>query len=60
MFFLGLAAARKEIEELKTSVNTLETEKREHVQSKYIKLLVSFYIKTYAPLLPTLNALATH
>ena len=60
MFFSDLEAAKREIEALKTSVNTLETEKREQVQSKYIKLLVSFYIKTYAPLLPTLNALATH
>ena len=43
MFFSDLDAAKKEIDELKTSVNTLETEKREHVQSKYIKLLVSCY-----------------
>ena len=43
MFFLDQDDAKKEIEELKASVNTLETEKREHVQSKFIKLLVSCY-----------------
>ena len=36
MFFLDQDAARKKVEALKTSVNTLETEKREHVQSKYV------------------------
>ena len=36
MFFLGLNAAKGEIGTLKTSVNTLEREKREHVQSRYI------------------------
>ena len=34
--FSGLDAAKKEIGSLKTSVNTLEREKREHVQSKQV------------------------
>ena len=38
MFFLDLDAAKKEIDALKTSVNTLEREKRDHVQSEYIYL----------------------
>ena len=39
--FLGLNAAKGEIGTLKTSVNTLEREKREHVQSKQVELLQS-------------------
>ena len=54
MIFLDLDAAKREIEEPKTSVNTLETEKKEHAESKYIKLLVSRYDQTYTPLLPKL------
>ena len=33
---LGLDAAKREIESLKISVNTLEREKREHTQSKQV------------------------
>ena len=36
--FLGLDAAKREIGTLKTSVNTLKREKREHIQSKHIEL----------------------
>ena len=36
--FSGLDAAKGEIETLKTSVNTLEREKREHIQSKQVEL----------------------
>ena len=35
---LGLDAAKGEIGTLKTSVNTLEREKKEHIQSKHIEL----------------------
>ena len=42
--FSGLNAAKEEMGTLKTSVNTLEREKREHAQSKYIELsIVWFY-----------------
>ena len=34
--FSGLNASKGEIGTLKTSVNTLEKPKREHVQSKYM------------------------
>ena len=36
--FSGLNAAKREIGALKTSVNTLEKEKREHVLSKQVQL----------------------
>ena len=36
MLFSGLDDAKKEIEALKKSVNTLERTKREHVQSKQV------------------------
>ena len=36
--FSGLNAAKGEIEALKTSVNTLERTKKEHVQSKRVEL----------------------
>ena len=35
-----IIVAEGKIETLKTSVNTLEKEKREHVQSKLIKLFI--------------------
>ena len=38
--FLGLNAAKGEIGTLKRSVNTLEKERKEHVQSKLIKLFI--------------------
>ena len=38
--FSGLDAAQKEIGTLKTSVNTLEKEKREQVQSKQVELSI--------------------
>ena len=41
--FSGLNAAKGEIEALKTSVNTLEREKREHVQSKHIELSIAWF-----------------
>ena len=37
LFFAGLNAAKGEIGTLKTSVNSLEREKREHVQSKQVE-----------------------
>ena len=40
---LELDAAKKEIEALKTSVNTLEREKREHVQSKQVELSIVWF-----------------
>ena len=36
--FASLDVAKREIEALKTSVNTLEKEKRGHVQSKHVQL----------------------
>ena len=41
--FSGLNAAKGEIEALKTSVNTLEREKREHVQSKKVELSIVLF-----------------
>ena len=41
--FSGLDAAKKEIGTLKTSVNTLEREKREHTQSKRIELFIVWF-----------------
>ena len=42
--FSGLNAAKEEMGTLKTSVNTLEREKREHVQSKKVEVsIVWFY-----------------
>ena len=41
--FSGLNAAKGEIGTLKTSVNTLEREKREHVQSKHIELFIVWF-----------------
>ena len=38
--FSSLNAAKGEIETLKTSVNTLEKEKREQVQSKQVELSI--------------------
>ena len=38
--FLGLNAAKGEIGTLKRSVNSLENEKKEQVQSKLIKLVI--------------------
>ena len=38
--FSGLNAAKGEIGALKKSVNSLEREKREHVQSKHIELFI--------------------
>ena len=41
--FSGLNDAKGEIEALKTSVNTLEREKREHVQSKKVELSIVLF-----------------
>ena len=41
--FSGLNAAKGEIETLKTSVNTLEREKRVHVQSKKVELSMVWF-----------------
>ena len=40
VFFSGLDAANKEIKTLTASVDILKLEKREHVQSKCIKLFM--------------------
>ena len=36
MFLLDLDAFKEELEALRSSVNSLEREKREHAQSKYV------------------------
>ena len=42
-FFSGLNAARREIGTLKTSVYSLERDKREHVQSTCIELFIVWF-----------------
>ena len=41
--FSGLNAAKGEIGKLKTSVNTLKREKREHVRSKQVQLSIVWF-----------------
>ena len=41
--FSGLNAAKDEIGTLKTSMKTLEREKREQVQSKHIELFIVWF-----------------
>ena len=41
--FSGLNAAKEEIGTLKTSVNTLEREKTEHIQSKLVELSIAWF-----------------
>ena len=41
--FSGLIASKGEIGALKTAVNTLEREKREHVQSKKVELSIVWF-----------------
>ena len=40
MFFAGLNTSKREMGTLKMSVNTLEREKREHLQSKQVELFM--------------------
>ena len=40
MFLLDLDVFKEELEALKTSVNSLEREKRQHIQSKLMELFV--------------------